>query len=133
MKLGFVIVYVSDVKETLQFYRDAFGLDIRMEFEDNGVVQYGEMETGGAVLGFASHEMGQMNLGGKYQKSSLAKEPFGQEVVFVADDVTEAYNTAVEAGAVSLSGPKEKPWGQVVAYVRAIEGTLIEICSPMNT
>jgi len=89
----------------------AFGLDIRMEFEHNGVVQYGEMETVAAVLGFASHEMGQMNLAGKYQKTSLENEPFGQEIVFVADDVTVAYHSAVKAGAVSLSGPTEKPGG----------------------
>ena len=29
-------------------------------------------------------------------------------------------------------GPVEKPWGQTVAYVRAIEGSLIELCSPLG-
>ena len=67
MNLGFVIAYVDDVKETPVFYREAFGLAIRLEHEDNDIVLYGEMETEGAVLGFASHEMGKINLDGKYQ------------------------------------------------------------------
>ncbi|ANV84636.1 glyoxalase [Picosynechococcus sp. PCC 7003] len=132
MKLGFVIIYVDDVKKTLQFYKEAFGIKIRMEHEDNGIVLYGEMETEGAILGFASPEMGQLNLGGKYQKITPEKDPVGQEIVFVNDNVNAVYNQAVKAGANSISAPVEKPWGQTVAYVRSIEGTLIEICSPMN-
>lgn len=31
MKLGFVIIYVDDVIKTLQFYKDAFGLKIRLD------------------------------------------------------------------------------------------------------
>ena len=38
---------------------------------------------------------------------------------------------AVEAGARELSGPKQKPWGQTVSYVRDPNGVLIELCSPM--
>jgi len=131
MKLGFVIIYVSDVKETLHFYKQAFDLEIKMEFEDEGILIYGEMETEGATLGFGSHEMGQETLSGKYQKTTLKNEPFGQEIVFVSDDVTESYNKAIKAGAISILAPEEKPWGQAVSYIRAKEGTLIEICSPM--
>lgn len=39
---------------------------------------------------------------------------------------------AVKAGAELIAKPTEKPWGQTVSYVRSIEGTLIEICSPMG-
>jgi len=132
MKLGFVIIYVEDVKRILTFYKEAFGLEVRMEHEDNGIFLYGEMETEGAILGFASHEMGQFNLNGKYQKIVPENDPVGQEIVFVNDDVNAVYRRAVKAGAISISEPAEKPWGQTVAYVRSIEGTLIEICSPMN-
>jgi hypothetical protein len=38
---------------------------------------------------------------------------------------------AVAAGAVAISGPELKPWGQNASYVRGIEGTLISICTPM--
>ncbi len=132
MKLGFVVIYVDDVKETLQFYKEAFGFKIRLEHEDNGQFLYGEMETEGAILGFASHEMGHMNLGGKYQRSNLENDPFGQWIAFVSDDVHVSYKKAVNAGAISVAEPLEKPWGQMVAIVRAKEGTLIELCSPMG-
>ena len=132
MKLGFVVVYVEDVKSTLSFYQEAFGLKIRMSHEEGGVILYGELETDGAVLAFASYEMGEVNLGGRYQKISRDGDPFGQEIVFVEEDVQSVFSRAIEHGAISIVEPNEKPWGQTVAFVRSIEGTLIEICSPMQ-
>jgi len=132
MKLGYVLVYVEDVKATMAFYTAAFGFETKMVFEEDGVCDYGELKTGDTVLGFASHSLGEMNLKGEYQKSSLAERPFGMELALVAEDVGAAYEKAVAAGAIAVAEPKEKPWGQTVAYVRAIEGTLIEICSPIT-
>ncbi|MGB3295946.1 MAG: hypothetical protein WBB01_23435 [Phormidesmis sp.] len=70
-------------------------------------------------------------MSGKYQRVSAGGEPFGIELALVSEEVTAAYERAIAAGAIALSSPKEKPWGQMVAYVRATEGTLIEICSPI--
>ena len=96
-------------------------------------MDYGELHTGGgSVLGFANHSLGKMNLQGKYQSVSAEGQPFGIELAFVCDDVAADYERAVAAGAVSVALPAEKPWGQMVAYVRAKEGTLIELCSPMG-
>ena len=39
------------------------------------------------------------------------------------------YNKAVESGAVPIIGPEEKPWGQFVGYVRAVDGSIIELFS----
>ena len=132
MKLGYVIVYVEDVVKTLDFYQKAFGFDIRMKFEQDGIVDYGELETGGAVLGFASHQLGASNFRGGYEKVSPDGKPFGQELAFVTDEVEAAFKRATEAGAAVVAEPVQKPWGQTVAYVRAQEGTLIELCSPMG-
>jgi len=132
MKLGYVIVYVTDVVKTLNFYQRAFGFEIRMKFEQDGVVDYGELETGGAILGFASHQLGESNFTGGYKKVSPDGKPFGQELAFVTDGVEAAFQRAIAAGATSVAEPKQKPWGQTVAYVRAQEGTLIELCSPIQ-
>ncbi|MEM6437045.1 MAG: hypothetical protein AAF773_24805 [Cyanobacteria bacterium P01_D01_bin.115] len=35
------------------------------------------------------------------------------------------------AGAVAVKVPTAKPWGQVVGYVRDLNGCLIEIASPV--
>lgn len=131
MKLGYIVVYVPRVEEVLDFYRAAFALPLRMQHEIDGVVAYGELEAGGAILGFASHWLGELSLGRQYQPVSAAGKPFGQTLVFVADDVRAALARAIGAGATIVGAPSLKPWGQTVAYVRAIEGTLIELCSPM--
>ncbi len=126
MKFGYTIVYVSSVVDTLRFYQDAFGFETRLLHESG---EYGELETGATVLAFASHAMGYLNLGGMYQKTDLADAPLGVELAFVADDVASAYAKALAAGAVAIKPPMEKSWGQTVAYVRSLEGSLIEICS----
>mgnify|MGYP006290856709 CR=1 FL=1 len=93
---------------------------------------YGELETGETVLAFASHEMGAMNLNGNYAKGSINEKPFGVELAFVTDDVESAYQKAVSAGAIPVKEATQKPWGQVVGYVRAIDGSLVELCSPIG-
>jgi lactoylglutathione lyase len=129
MKFGYTIVYVSSVADALTFYEDAFGFETRFLHESG---QYGELNTGETVLAFASHDMGEMNLDGHYQKNDINTTPFGVELAFVTDDVATSYTKAVAAGAVSIKEPTPKPWGQVVAYVRSREGSLIELCSPIS-
>ena len=129
MKFGYTIVYVPSVTEALTFYKEAFGFETRFLHDSE---QYGELETGATVLAFASHAMGEMNLGGQYQKTDPNSAPLGVELAFVTDDVASAYAKAVVAGASPIKAPIEKPWGQVVAYVRAKDGSLIELCSPIG-
>lgn len=47
-------------------------------------------------------------------------------------NVEKAYKKAINEGAIPLVPPKEKPWGQTVAYVRDPNGILIELASPMG-
>jgi lactoylglutathione lyase len=129
MKYGYTIIYVSSVGETLEFYKKAFGFDVKLILESKA---YGELATGETTLAFASHEMGDVNLGGKYSRTSLRDLPFGMELSFTADDVQAAFRKAVAAGALPVKEPEQKPWGQVVAYVRAIDGSIIEIGTPIE-
>jgi lactoylglutathione lyase len=130
MKYGYTIVYVSSVAETLEFYRDAFGFEIRFIHESK---KYGELNTGGTVLAFADHEMGEINLNGKYLKSDMQNQPFGIELAFITEDIEAAFAQAIAKGAIAIKDPELKPWGQTVAYVRAIEGSVIELCTPINS
>lgn len=129
MKYGYTIIYVSSVVETLNFYKKAFGFEIKFIHESN---QYGELKTGETIIAFASHEMGDSNLDGRYFKADPNENPFGFELCFVTDDVSKAYNKAIDSGVVSVKEPEEKPWGQIVGYVRAVDGTIVEFCTPMN-
>ncbi len=58
MKLGYTIIYVPNVAESLSFFESAFGLSpcFLHESED-----YGELETVETTLAFSSHELGKMN------------------------------------------------------------------------
>jgi lactoylglutathione lyase len=128
MKFGYTIIYVPSVSDALAFYEKAFGFQVRFLHESG---QYGELESGSTTLAFASHAMGEMNFGANFVPVSASATPPGIELAFVTDDVPSAYAKAVAAGAVPLHAPAQKPWGQVVAYVRSLEGTLIELCSPV--
>jgi len=123
MKYGYTIIYVSSVEETLGFYQRAFGFAIRFIHESKG---YGELETGETILAFASHDMGAMNLG-PYRRADINDMPLGMELSLTTEDVHAAFKKAVESGAVPIREPERKPWGQVVAYIRAPEGSVIEL------
>jgi predicted enzyme related to lactoylglutathione lyase len=51
MKLGYILLYVENVEQTMNFYAQAFGLEKGFLHED----QYGEMVTGETRLGFVQH------------------------------------------------------------------------------
>ena len=126
MKFGYTIIYTADVEKSIAFFELAFGLKRRFIHESG----YGELETGNTALAFASHELGSGNLPNGYIKADEGK-PLGIEIALVTDDVQGAFDRAVIAGAESINSRTSKRWGQVVAYVRCPDGTLVEICSPV--
>ena len=128
MKLGYLIIYVDDVLKTVDFYQQAFGLKNKMIHESK---TYAEMETGETILAFASDNVVEIN-GLEYRKNQLNKKPAGIEVALVTEDVATAYQKACSAGAIKVQEPEEKPWGQIISYVRDLNGCLVEICSPIS-
>jgi uncharacterized glyoxalase superfamily protein PhnB len=126
MKFSYTILYVKDVTQSVAFYEKAFGLQQHF-IDESG--QYAQMETGSTKLAFASNELASSNLTNGFQENSLSAQPAGIEIAFTTDNVDAAFNRAVEAGAISLVVPKQKPWGQKIGYVRDLDGILIEIGS----
>ena len=129
MKLGYTIVYVPDVAASLAFFEQAFGIARRFLHESG---MYGELETGAATLSFAAHAMGEMNFPGGHVHADTSKQPLGFEVALVTDDVAAAHARAVKAGARKLAAPMQKPWGQLVSYLRCPDGILVELCTPIG-
>lgn len=128
MTFGYTILYVPDVERTVAFYEEAFSLEPRFVHESG---DYAEMETGETALAFASHDLAQSNFEAPYRESQPDDRPAGFEIALVTDDVPNAFQRAVEAGAESLAEPAQKPWGQSVAYVRDLNGVIVELASPM--
>lgn len=129
IKFAYTILYVEDVVKTMDFYQRAFGFSEKMLAPDN---TYGEVASGETTLSFAVKSLAQSNLKNGFIESDLSKLPFGIEIGFTTDDVEGAIREAVAAGAMLIEESKTKPWGQVVAYVRDLDGFLVEICSEMN-
>ena len=126
MRLGYVILYVPDVAATIAFYERAFGLKRRFVHEN----QYGEMETGATALAFVNEDF-VAGLVPSFARNRPQGTPSGVEVALVSDDVAGSFKRAVDAGAVAVLAPMQKPWGQTVSYVRDLNGCLVEVCSAM--
>jgi predicted enzyme related to lactoylglutathione lyase len=127
MRLGYVIIYVPDLEETVTFYEKAFGVSRRFIHESG----YAEMETGETALAFATEKLAASN-GVATRQNRPNAEAAAAEIAFVSNDVSTAFANAVAAGAFAYKEPQKKPWGQLVAYVRDNNGFLVELCSPVG-
>lgn len=129
IKYAYTILYVKDVEKAVQFYEKAFGFSRKFVTPEN---DYGELSVGETTLSFASVGLANSNLKDGFVESSPSGKPFGIEIGFTTDDVEATVDAVVRAGGTVLEAPKSKPWGQVVAYVRDIDGFLVEVCTPMG-
>jgi len=90
------------------------------------------LETGQTTFSFASTKLANSNLKNGFIASDLLHKPFATEIGLVTENVSEIVELAAKNGATILADPMEKPWGQTVAYVRDLDGFLIEICTPVT-
>ena len=130
MKYGYTILYVQSVKDTLQFYEQAFGFKQKFITPEG---DYGELLSGETTIAFASEELGNSNFSKGFQQLKKDSKPFGVEMVFVTDNIETDFEQAIHVGAEEYEPIKQKPWGQKVGYLRDINGFLIEICTPVNS
>lgn len=128
IKFAYTILYVNDVKETLDFYKNAFGFEQKFITPEN---DYGELITGTTTIAFANFELGKSNFKKGFTESNLNEKPFGIELAFTTTEVEKVMENALKNGATLLADLVTKPWGQQVGYVRDLNGFILEICSPM--
>jgi predicted enzyme related to lactoylglutathione lyase len=127
LKFGATVIYIhDDVPGVLDFYKRAFGLETRF-YDPN--YEFGELETAGPSVAFATHRTGELLMPGSYPWAENS-QPANVEIAFFTTNVATAFRRAVDAGAAAIAEPKVMPWGQTVAYVRSVEGTLVALCSP---
>jgi lactoylglutathione lyase len=121
VRVAATIVYVADVPAALRFYARAFGLEAGFRAPDDS---YATLAGEGAVLAFAAADLAPSD-------EAAQDPPAGFEVWVEAEDVPAALARALDAGAEPVQEPVLKPWGQTVAYVRAPDGVLIELGTPV--
>lgn len=126
MQFGYTIIYVEDVRESLAFFEQAFGLKARF-IDPTGC--YGELNTGATALAFAAHSLMADLLPEGYRAAREGSQPLGVEIGLFTDDVEGVYRRALACGATGLTAPRDTPWGQRVSFIRCPDGTLVEICT----
>lgn len=123
MIFRYTILYVDNVKESVDFYVRAFGFEQLFIHEGE---DYGELSTGETKLAFSSTELMR-----QLDKNPRAPSPDSPtfELAFESDNVAADLARAIEAGAILVQDAREEPWGQTTSYVSDPNGYLIEICS----
>ena len=129
VQYAYTILYVEDVAKSIDFYIKAFDFKQELLTPEH---DYGEIQTGTTTLAFANKSLAKTNLSKGFQESHLEASPFGIEMAFTTKEMEHYVDQAVKAGATLIEPIKVKPWGQSVAYLRDIDGFLIELCTPMN-
>ena len=129
IKFSYTILYVKNVSASISFYETAFGFQRKFISPDE---DYAELLTGETTLSFASTRLANSNLSDGFTESNAASKPFGIEIGFAVEDVEKTLQNALNSGALLVEKPKIKPWGQTVAYVKDMDGFLIEICTAME-
>ena len=125
LKFGAAVVYVDDLEMVVEFYSEAFDLHPRFYDRDAGFAEIGP----DGYLAIAAHRAGELMMPGAYTRDDGPVS--GVEVAFYTESVAEAYERALRAGATALTSPRLMPWGQTVAYVRSIEGTIVGFVTPL--
>lgn len=129
VKFKYTILYVEDVTKSIEFYENSFGFQRTFITPEN---DYGELNTGDTTISFASKTLASSNLKNGFIESNNSHKPFAIELGFVTDEVEKYIEKSIQNGAKLEQEAKQKPWGQTVAYIRDIDGFLIELCTPMN-
>ncbi|WP_426479611.1 VOC family protein [Chryseobacterium sp. CBSDS_008] len=129
IKFKYVILYVADVEQSMNFYKSTFGSEIKFITPEN---DYGELLTGETTLSFASVSLAGSNIKKGFSISKAEDKPFGIELGFVTDDVEALVEKAIKNGAVLYEDIAVKPWGQKTAYIKDPNNYLVEICTEVQ-
>jgi lactoylglutathione lyase len=122
-RLGYAIVYVSDLERSIAFYRDVVGLPFRFASES-----YAEFETEGAKFAlYARSHLPELIA----REVPLGDAPWPQgEVAFLVDDVDAEHERLLAAGANVLTPPTERPWGERTIHLLDPDGFVVELTRP---
>ncbi|GAB2234059.1 hypothetical protein Droror1_Dr00003296 [Drosera rotundifolia] len=125
--LAYIVVYVKDVANSVAFYANAFGHNIRRLDHSH---RWGELESGSTTIAFTPvHQRETDDITGQVQEAQQQGQRGPIEVCFDYADVDAAYKRAVENGAEPVREPEQKEWGQKVGYVRDIDGNVVRMGS----
>ena len=125
-RLGYAILFVSDLDRAIGFYRDVTGVPLRFRAD-----AYAGFATDGAKFAlFPRSEL--PGLIGHYAPPDPAPWPQG-EVAFFVDDVDAEHARLQDAGVPVLAPPTDRPWGERTLHVADPDGNVVELTRASQT
>jgi lactoylglutathione lyase len=122
-RLGYAILFVSDLGRSIAFYRDTLGLPFRFANES-----YAEFATEGAKFSlFARSSLPELI--GREAPADEIPWPQG-EVAFFCDDVDAEHDRLAAAGVRILAPPADRPWGERTLHLADPDGNVVELTRP---
>ena len=125
--LANTFILIDDPEASLGFYRDALGLEVRMDVSNEGF----RWVTVGAPGQDVSIVLSQPH-GGRTQVEgdeilSLVTRGSFQAAIFKTDDLEGTFERVKASGADILEEPTDQPWGVRDCAVRDPSGNLVRI------
>lgn len=128
ISLQYTNITVTDVEESIAFYRDALGLKIVMDVpsgEFRWVTLGSDAQPGLGIVISVPHA-GRSQADGDALQELLTKGVLPM-LIFSTDNLDAVFETAVAAGAEVLQEPKEQPWGPRDCAFRDPSGNMVRV------
>jgi len=122
-----MFITVNDPDEALTFYRDALGLEVRMDVESDGFrwVTVGAPGQDLAIALSQPHGGRSQTEGDALQ--ALVTQGSMQAAIFSTDDLDTTFEKVRASGAEVLQEPVSQPWGARDCAFRDPSGNLVRI------
>ena len=128
ISLQYVNITVNDVDESIAFYLDALGFEVRNDVASGGFrwVTIGSGTQPGVELVLSEPHAGRSQSDGDALQELLTKGLLPM-LIFRSDDVDKTFETARSFGAEVLQEPIDQPWGPRDCAFRDPSGNTVRI------
>ncbi|MGC0416916.1 VOC family protein [Embleya sp. AB8] len=128
ISLQYCHVTVNDPDESLGFYRDALGLEVRNDVASDGFrwVTLGSAAQPGLEIVLSEPHAGRPQADGDALQELLTKGVLPM-IVFSTDDLDTTFERVRASGAEVLQEPIEQPWGPRDCAFRDPSGNMVRI------
>jgi catechol 2,3-dioxygenase-like lactoylglutathione lyase family enzyme len=126
--LQYCHITVNDPDESLGFYRDALGLELRNDVASGGFrwVTLGIPDQPGLEIVISEPHAGRSQADGDALQELLTKGVL-PNIVFRVDDLDATFERMRAAGAEVLQEPMDQPWGPRDCAFRDPSGNMVRI------
>ncbi len=117
MKIGFVRVFVTDLKKSLDFYTNTLGMELDFTDEQN----WAQFKSGEDVsLGIEKTDADHVEEG-----SRLVGRFVG--VTLMVEDIEQTYEKLISKGVQFTGKPEKQPFGGTLAHFKDLDGNILTI------